>query len=456
MSRQRYISRRAVLRGIGTVVALPALEAMVPGAGRAARAAAPAGKTPLNRMVFIVVPNGKVMEDWTPAKEGADYELPPTLAALEKVRDEFNVLSGLGHVNGLALGDGPGDHARAASSYLTGAHPYKTGGKDIRVGISVDQFAAQRIGRATRLASLEIGCDKSRNSGECDSGYSCAYSHNISWRTESSPMAKETNPKLVFERLFSGGRGADSPEAARRARYRKSVLDLVSEDAERLRGRLGSADRRKLDEYFTSVREIERRIEGLVYVADQDGEVPLPEVEKPAGVPQEYAEHVRLMYDMLALALQADVTRICTFMVGDESTNRQYRFLGVPDGHHYLSHHGGDKAKIDALRKINRWHVGEFARFVEKLRGMREGEGSLLDNAMIMYGSDLADGNQHGHLDLPTLMVGRGGGTIKTGRHIRFPKKTPMTNLFLSMLERMGVQADRFGDSTGKLTGLEG
>lgn len=454
MSKHWQISRRTLLRGIGTTMALPMLEAMAPSLARAARAAQAGKSPPLNRMVFIFVPNGKVMEDWTPAKDGPDYDLPPTLEALGDVRSEFSVLTGLGHANALALGDGPGDHARAAASYLTGAHPYKTGGRDICAGVSVDQFAAQHLGRVTRLASLEIGCDKTRNTGDCDSGYSCAYSHNISWYTEHMPMAKETNPRLLFERLFPASAGTSSEEAARRARYRKSVLDLVSEDAARLRGKLGAADRRKLDEYFSSIREIERRIERLVYVADQDSEEPLPEFDKPAGIPREYQEHVRITYDLLALALQMDLTRISTFMVGDESTNRSYRFIDVPDGHHYLSHHGGDQAKIDALRKINRWHIGEFARFIRKLKSMPEGEGSVLDNSMIVYGSGLADGNRHAHFNLPTLLAGHGGGTLAPGRHIRYPDKTPMANLFVALLERLNLKVKSFGDSTGPLPGL--
>lgn len=454
MNRNWEISRRAVLKGIGTAVALPALEVMAPSLARVARAAEGAGKPALNRMVFVFVPNGKVMEDWTPKADGAEFELPYLLEPLSGARGELCVLTGLGHRNGLALGDGPGDHARSAASYLTGAHPFKTGGKDIRAGVSVDQYAAAELGGVTRLASLELGCDKARNAGICDSGYSCAYSHNISWRTEHMPMAKETDPKLVFERLFSDGSSADE-EVVRRSRYRKSLLDVVSEDANRLRGRLGAADKRKLDEYFASVRELEQRVERVAYVREEGAEAPLPATPRPTGVPREYQEHVRLMYDLLALALQADVTRIATFMLGSESSNRPYRFLGVPDGHHTLSHHGGERDKIEALRKINHFHVSEFARFIEKLKAAREGEGSVLDHAMVAYGSGLADGNRHDHLNLPVLLVGRGGGTIRPGRHIRYAGHTPMSNLFLSLLDRMGVKAERFGDSTGRLPKLE-
>ena len=454
MSRSVRLSRRTVLRGIGATIALPALEAMLP-IRKAASAATVSTQPSINRMLFILVPNGKIMEDWTPKAEGKGFELPYLLEPLQKVRDEINVLSGLGHANALALGDGPGDHARAAASFLTGKHPFKTGGKDIRAGISVDQLVAQHVGTKTRLPSLEIGCDKSRNSGDCDSGYSCAYNHNISWRTEHTPAPKETNPKLVFERLFSSRQDGMSEEAVKQARRRKSVLDLVSDDASRLRHNLGNGDQQKLDEYFTSIREVERRIDGLIFVKDSEATQPLPDAAKPEGIPREYAEHVRLMYDMLALAFQADATRVSTFMVADESSNRSYRFLEVPDGHHDLSHHGGDQAKIAALRKINHWHVGEFARFIEKLKVMREGEGSLLDHSMIVYGSDLADGNSHQHFSLPLILAGRGGGSIIPGRHIRFADRTPMSNLFVAMMQRMGMAANSFGDSTGPLPHLD-
>lgn len=451
MSRSAPITRRSVLRGIGTALSMPVLEAMVPSVTRAAQAATSTADGAINRMIFIMVPNGKVMEDWTPAQEGAAFELPPLLQPLAAVRSELTVLSGLGHANALPMGDGPGDHARAAASYLTGVHPYKTGGKDIRTGISVDQLAAQRIGQLTHLASLEMGCDKSRNSGDCDSGYSCAYSHNISWRTAQSPAPKETNPRLVFERLFSSSSTGTPADSAQRARYRRSILDLVSDDATRLRGRLGVTDQRKLDEYFTSIRELERRIERLNQATNAPSDQPAPNFKLPEGPPRSYQEHVRVMYDLLALALQADVTRIATFMVADESSNRSYPFLDVSEGHHSLSHHGGEQAKIDALRKINHWHVGEFARFVQRLKAMPEGNGSVLDHAQIVYGSDLADGNRHDHLNLPVLLVGRGNRAISPGQHLRFPKRTPMCNLFVSMLRSMNLKADSFGDSTGAL-----
>ena len=436
-------------------MALPVLEGMVPWTARAGRsaegaeAAGASGSPGPNRMVFLFVPNGKVMQDWTPKTEGSDFELPHVLEPLAPVKDNLLVLTGLGHVNGLALGDGPGDHARAAGSYLTGAHPFKTGGKNIRLGVSVDQVAAREVGGATRLASLELGCDKGRNAGVCDSGYSCVYSNNISWRTEYMPMAKETNPRRVFERLFSSGpEDGDDEGAVRRRRYRKSVLDLVSQDANQLRKRVGGNDQRKIDEYFSAVRDIELRIERLNRADGEGDDWPEPDMEKPAGVPKKYVDHVRIMYDLLAVALQTDVTRIATFMLGNAGNNRPYKFLDVREGHHSLSHHGNDKKKIAALRKINRFHVTELARFLETLGSMREGDGSVLDNAMIAYGSGLGDGNRHEHVGLPMLLAGGGAGSLQPGRHVRYPSRTPMANLFLALLERMGVACDEIGDST--------
>ncbi len=458
MNRSYDMSRRTMLRGVGTAMALPLLDVMKTArAGTPTALPASAGMPARhpNRMVYLFVPNGKVMEDWTPATEGADYEITPSLEPLADLREDFSILSGLAHRNGLALGDGPGDHARASASFLTAAHPYKTGGRGVKLGQSVDQFAAEQIGRNTRLPSLELGCEKSFNAGVCDSGYSCIYTQNISWRTEFMPTAKEVNPRLVFERLFGGDATAPTDEAGRRRfQYRKSVLDLVREDAASLRKRLGGEDKRKIDEYFTAVRDIELRIERLLYVRGDEDDAPMPELDKPDGVPSDYKEHLRLMYDLMTVAMQTDATRIYTFMLAHAGNNRPYRELDVKDGHHHLSHHGGDKAKIDALRKINLFHVKELARFLKRLKETPEGEGSLLDHSMICYGSGLGDGNRHSHLDLPVLLAGKGNGTLTPGRHIRYPKETPMANLFLSMLDRMGVETEAFGDGTGRATGL--
>jgi hypothetical protein len=357
------------------------------------------------------------------------------------------VLSGLAHTRARANGDGAGDHARANATFLTGQQARKTAGADIRIGVSVDQVAAQQIGRATRLPSLELSCDKARLSGACDSGYSCIYQYNISWRSESVPMPGEANPRAVFERLFTDAGAEGTESAARRQAYRQSILDLVWEDAATLQGKLGATDRRKLDEYMTAVREVEVQIEQSEKFARQSGTA----LAKPDGIPPQYADHLRLMYDLLALAFQTDTTRIATFMVAHDGSNRGYPQIGVPEGHHDLSHHGNDPEKKAKIARINRFHLEQFAYFLGKLSTLREGAGSVLDNSMIVYGSAIADGQRHTHHDLPVLLAGRGGGTLQSGHHLRYPPETPMTNLFLSLLDRMGAPRERFGDSTGRL-----
>lgn len=446
MITRKHLPRRTFLRGLGTAVALPMLDAMSPAFARPAREAAK-GAT---RLAFIYVPNGIIMQDWTPEATGRGFELPKTLEPLKAQQDSLLILSGLTQNNGRALGDGPGDHARAAASYLTGVHPRKTAGADIKCGISADQVAAQALGRATRFASIELGCEDGRLVGNCDSGYSCAYSNSISWRGEATPMPPEVNPRVVFERLFGSGEAGESPAArARRERYRKSILDLVSEDAQSLQATLGPTDRRKLDEYLTGIREIERRIE----TAEQSQQA-TPEIEAPEGVPAEFSEHVRLMFDLLAVAFETDMTRIATFMMAREGSNRTYREIGVADPHHGISHHRNDAALIAKLAQINRFHVELFARFVGRLKATQDGDATLLDRSILIYGSGLSDGNRHWHHDLPVLIAGGGNGAWKTGRHIQYPKDTPMTNLFLTVLDRMGVRAETIGDSTGKLEHL--
>ncbi len=450
---RNLISRRTVLRGLGTAVALPLFEAMRPVRAFAATPldAGSAAATRPVRMAFISVPNGIHMPDWTPKATGYDFELPFTMEPLAKVKDDLLVMTGLTHDKGRANGDGPGDHARSAASFLTGAQPVKTAGANIRVGTSVDQAAAEKIGHYTRLPSLEIGIEPGRGAGGCDSGYSCIYSNTISWKSASTPMAKEVNPRLVFERLFSNkSPGEGGKAAARRDLYKKSILDLVSDDTRRLHGRLGDADRHKLDEYLTGIREIEQRIAK----AEKDSSHELPEFAKPSGVPQDMGEHMRIMCDLLVLAFQSDLTRVATCMFANEGSNRSYRFIDVPEGHHDLSHHGGDAAKHAKIRKINRFHVQQLAYLLERLKSIPEGDGTLLDNCMVLYGSGISDGNRHNHDDLPVLVAGSGGGTICTGRHIRFEQETPMCNLFLSMLDRVGASTDSLGDSTGRLTGL--
>ena len=448
MSSSWQIPRRTFLKGLGTAIALPVLESMAPGIARAASAAAQ-GALP-RRMAFVYVPNGANMADWTPKEVGSDYELPSILEPLKPVQQDLTVLSGLAHDKGRPNGDGPGDHARASATFLTGCQARKTPGADIKVGTSVDQVAAQKIGSRTRLPSIELGTDRARLAGNCDSGYSCAYSFNISWHSESTPMPPEVDPRLVFDRLFSNGNSGEMEESRlKRDRYRKSILDFALDDAKRLKSSLGYTDRRKLDEYLTAVRELEQRIERANNFA-----ITHPDYSRPTGIPRSYEDHLKLMFDLQALAFQTDTTRISTFIMAHDGSNRQYPFIGVRDGHHDLSHHGGDGEKKEKIAKINRFHVTQFAYFLQKLKSIKEGDGTLLDNCMIAYGSGLGDGNRHNHDNLPVLVAGKGGGTIQSGRHVRFSKETPMANLFLSMLERMDAPTERLGDSTGLLTQL--
>lgn len=447
MPKHTLISRRTVLRGLGVAVSLPWLESMGPLTAWAD--AVPRSATAPNRMAFLYVPNGINMADWTPAAEGTDFDLPPTLQPLAAVRDRVLVLTGLTADKARPNGDGGGDHARALSAFLTGAQPRKTDGTDIRAGISVDQVAAARIGDQTWLPSLEIGCEAGSMAGNCDSGYSCVYSSTMSWRSATQPLPKEVNPKAVFERMFS-----TAPSAARAERdaRRKSVLDFVREDSRDLASRLGASDRRKLDEYFSSLRDVEQRIAKSA----QSPALPADGYPAPAGIPPEYEPHLRLMCDLIVLAFQADVTRVCTFVLANEGSNRSYKFIEVREGHHELSHHGNDPAKKDKLRQINTFHVRQLAYLLDKLRSIPEGDGTLLDHAMLAYGSGNSDGNAHNHNNLPILLAGGGCGTLQSGRHVRYPDETPLTNLWLAMLNRLSVEAAQLGDSTGVLPGLAG
>jgi hypothetical protein len=444
------VSRRTVLKGLGISLAVPVLDSAVPRLGFAAEGVA--SVAPPRRMACLFVPNGVNIPEWRPSTYGYGFQLSSTLEPLAPVQDDLLVFSGLTHDKGRANGDGPGDHARSASVFLTGAQPRKTAGANIRSGISVDQMAAQAIGKQTRFSSLELGCEGGRSAGNCDSGYSCAYSSNISWGGEASPMGKEINPRLAFERLFgSGNVSAEERSRAERDALRRSILDYVADDAKKLQKQLGGTDQRKLDEYLTGVREIERRIE---HAQSETVGSDLVDYRMPSGIPQDYAEHLRLMCDMLVLALQTDSTRVATLMFADAGSNRSYRQIEVPEGHHDLSHHGGDAQKLEKIRQINRFHVTQLAYLLQRLKAIPEGEGTLLDNCMILYGSGLGDGNRHNHDDLPVLLAGRAGGTIDTGRHVQVAPETPMCNLFLSMLDRMGVEAPFIGDSTGRVSEL--
>jgi hypothetical protein len=445
MSDHPVISRRTILRGLGAAVALPWLEAMGPlttwAAGTSPTKAAP------NRVAFLYVPNGKNMDDWTPKKEGAGFDLPPILEPLAPVQKKLLVLTGLTADKARPHGDGGGDHARALAAFLTGCQARKTDGSDIRAGISVDQVAAGRIGDQTRLASLEIGGEQGAMAGNCDSGYSCVYSSTMSWKSATQPLPKEVNPKLVFERLF--GNVPDAERVRRDARL-ESILDFVREDAGDLKGKLGAPDQRKLDEYFSSIRDIELRIARAAMLPPAKA----PEGYKATGIPANYADHLRLLCDLLVLAFQADITRVCTFVFANEGSNKSYAPIGVPEGHHDLSHHGNDPKKKAKIRDINRFHISQLAYLLAKLDGIQEGDGTLLDHCMIVYGSGNSDGNAHNHDNLPVLLAGRGCGTIKTGRHLVYPKETPLNNLWVSLLDRLKINLPTLGDSTGRLTNL--
>lgn len=438
MSKSWEVPRRTFLRGLGTALALPTLDAMQP-------AIAAAGAKAPTRMAFLYVPNGVIMKDWTPEKRGSDYELTPTLRPLEAVKDEFQIITGLAHDKAFANGDGGGDHARANATFLTGRQLRKTSGANIRNGISVDQVAANGMGHNTRLPSLELSCDEVRRSGRCDSGYSCAYQFNLSWKNESTPMTPEVDPRLVFERLFSDGLG----NAVDRRR-RKSVLDFAMADASRLQRRLGRADQSKLEEYLEGVRDLERRIERAEGVANA-----LPNAAKPEGKPRDYAEYMQVMFDLLLLSFKTDSTRVATFLLAHDGSNRSFRDIGVSNGHHELSHHRDDLAKIEKLKKIDRFYTEQLAYFLKRMKDTKEGEGSLLDNSMIVYGSGISDGNRHNHADLPVILAGRGGGLTPGSHNWMNPKdRIPMTNLYRGMLDRAGVPCEQLGDSSGILQNI--
>lgn len=438
---RKHLPRRTFLKGMGAAIALPMLDSMTP-----AFALPRAKEAPL-RLAFTYVPNGVTMADWTPKGVGAAFEYSRILKPLEPFRQQTVVISGLAHKNGYALGDGPGDHARAAASYLTGVHPRKTAGADIQNGISVDQIAARHLAPHTRFASLELGCDDSRTVGNCDSGYSCAYTNSLAWRGPATPMPPETNPRLVFERLFGDIDTSLTPEArARRLRYRRSILDLVGDRTKELSAELGASDRRKLDEYLSSIREIEQRIEK----AEKDLTGLTPTIDKPTGIPVLYADYINLMFDLQVIAFQTDSTRVVTTMMGREGSMRTYPEIGVPDPHHPLTHHRNNEEWIQRVTKINAMHMELFAGFVAKMKATPDGDGSLLDHSVIVYGSGLADGNRHTHEDLPVVIVGNGGG-LRLGTHVVYPKDTPMTNLYLTLLDKVGVRTESLGDSTGAL-----
>lgn len=428
-------TRRNFLKGLATTLALPSLASV--------RAATPAAAAPL-RMAFVYIPNGVNLDRWRPSGSGAG--LPETLQPLAGLRDHFSVMRGLDHEKASANGDGAGDHARANATFLTGCQARKTAGSDIRLGVSVDQIAAQQVGHLTRIPSLELSTDPPRRSGHCDSGYSCAYQFNLSWRSESTPAPAERDPRMVFEKLF--GSGNEKQDSSRRIKQ-KSVLDFVMEDAKRLNRRLDGSDRGKMDEYLSAVRDVERRIEQA-----ENFRIEVPEDQRPNGIPETYGEHIRSMYEMMALAFQTDTTRIASFLLAHDGSNRSFPEIGISSAHHELSHHREDQSTLDKIARIDRFYVEHFAWFLEKLRSTPEGEGNLLDSSMIVYGGAIADGNRHSHNDLPVLLAGHGNGTLTQGRVITAKGGMPMSNLYLSLLDRMKVKAERIGDSNGKFEAI--
>lgn len=449
-------NRRRFLRGLGTVLALPAFESLArASAASTASAAGAAATTPSGaplRMAFVYFPNGAIQNDWWPEGSGKDYKFGATLEPLKDLRGKLQVLSGLDHVNATAGPDGAGDHARANGTFLTGVRVKKTAGADIHAGISIDQVVARQVGHMTRFPSLELTCDAVRKSGSCDSGYSCAYQHNLSWRSPTLPMAPEPNPRFVFERLFGPGSREERVENLRRRQtQRRSLLDFVMADAKSLQRELGRRDQRKLDEYLTSVREIEKRVEK----AERFKDLPNPDADAPPGIPPSFQEHMRLMYSMLALAFETDSTRVATFLLAGDGNNRAFPEIGIPEGHHHLSHHRDREEMMDKVAGIDRWYATQFAWFLQKLEQAEDVDGrSVLDNSMIIYGCGNSDGNRHTHHNLPIVMAGGGGGHLITDRYVQ-AGGVPMSNLFLSMADRMGVkELERFGDSNGRLESI--
>lgn len=436
---KKSLPRRTFLRGMGVTLALPLLDAMTPALSASAK--------PVVRLGFVYVPNGIIMEKWTPATEGADFQFASTMKSLEPFRERLLVMSGLAQVQGRALGDGAGDHARAGATFLTGVHPKKSE-VTIQAGISADQIAAQELSKHTQFASLELGIESNQLAGGCDSGYSCAYTNTVSWRSATTPLPVENNPRAIFERLFGDGESTDAAARLALINKQRSLLDYVTGSLNRLGSSLGASDRTKLNEYTDSIRDIERRIQKA---EQQNASVKLPVMERPTAVPDEFEDHVKMVMDLQVLAYQTDMTRVITLMMAREGSNRPYRNIGISDGHHNLTHHQNDPEKIAKIIKINEVQVKLYGYLLERLKATPDGEDNLLDNSLILYGSSISDGNLHTHHDLPIVLAGGGGGQVKGNRHLRFPKETPLNNLLLSMVNKAGVPVEKFGDSTGTM-----
>ena len=442
MITRKVLDRRTVLRGLGTAMALPLMEAMLPNAHAAEISARP------KRLQVFYTPNGMIMKSFTPEKEGRDFQFSPTLAPLEPFRDQLTVITGLAHYNASALGDGPGSHGRSCGAYLTGAHPKRTEGSDLQCGVSMDQIVAGHFAQATELASLELGIDPPSLMGSCDVGYSCTYTNTLSWRSPTVALPVTVNPRDVFERLFGDGDALDEKSRMAQLKRKSSILDFVRDEAARVSTRLGANDRRKMDEYLESIRDVERRIQKA---SQNNIGVDSTGLTRPAGIPDSFEDHARMMIDLQVLAMQADLTRVCSFMLGRELSNRTYPNAGIPDAHHMLSHHGGDPEKIAKLARINKLHMQQFAYYLERMKATKDGEGTLLDSTLVLAGSSLGEPNEHDNMNLPVIVA---GGAVPGNRHLVVPKHTPMCNLMLAMIHALGIEHAQLGDSTGPLSEL--
>jgi len=442
MITKKHLPRRTFLKGIaGASVALPLLDAMIPALTAQTRTAA----APKLRLGFVYVPHGAVLDNWTPIGDGTNFQLNQIMAPLEPFKQQLVVVSGLANKAAESQGDGGGDHARSGPSFLSGVHPKRTEGEDVRAGITIDQIAAQHISQDTPLPSLELGTEDTGLVGVCDVGYSCAYMNSIAWRSPSLPLPMEINPRVIFERLF--GDGSNAAERAQRKTEDRSILDSVTREAAQLNTGLGQRDRTIVSEYLDNVREIERRIQKAEKQVASQVEVP----DSPIGVPESFDEHAKLMFDLQVLAYRAEITRVSTFMLARDLSQRTFPQIGVPEPHHSVSHHGNNPAQIAKLAKINTYHASLMAYFFDKLRATPDGDGNLLDHSMIMYGSSMSNPNEHNHFPLPLLVAGGGAGQLKGGRHLKFPERTPIANLLLAVLDKSGIHMDTLGDSTGKL-----
>jgi len=439
---KKHLPRRTFLQGIaGASVALPLLDAMIPALTAQTRTAA----APKLRLGFVYVPHGAVLDKWTPIGDGTNFQLNQIMAPLEPFKQQMVIVSGLANKAAESQGDGGGDHARSGPSFLSGVHPKRTEGEDVRAGITIDQIAAQRISQDTPLPSLELGTEDTGLVGVCDVGYSCAYMNSIAWRSPSLPLPMEINPRVIFERLF--GDGSNAAERAQRKTEDRSILDSVTREAAQLNSGLGQRDRTIVSEYLDNVREIERRIQKAEKQVASQVEVP----DSPIGVPESFDEHAKLMFDLQVLAYRAEITRVSTFMLARDLSQRTFPQIGVPEPHHSVSHHGNNPAQIAKLAKINTYHASLMAYFFDKLRATPDGDGNLLDHSMILYGSSMSNPNEHNHFPLPLLVAGGGTGQLKGGRHLKFPERTPISNLLLAVLDKSGIHMDTLGDSTGKL-----